>query len=262
MPTPVVTVQNWGDAVFLALSNALNMLLSAIPLVIGALVILVIGWILASIGGRVTTAALNRLGADRLFRLHGENVYGATVTTTWSPSVVSGEVVKWLIRLVFLVAAANTLGLTQVSQLLNQVILWIPNLVVAAVVLLVAPLFGRFLRGLIETGAGEMGFTNGALLGRLAEYAVLAFAVVIAINQIGIAANLVNTLFVGVVAALSLAFGLAFGLGGRGVAAELTRQWYESSQRRVGQVAETAARTQPAPTQPTMAGAPSRARPK
>ena len=106
MPTPVVTVQNWGDAVFLALSNVLNMLLSAIPLVIGALVILVIGWILASIGGRVATAALNRLGADRLFRLHGENVYGATVTTTWSPSVVSGEVVKWLIRLVFLVAAA------------------------------------------------------------------------------------------------------------------------------------------------------------
>jgi len=65
-----------------------------------------------------------------------------------------------------------------------------------------------------------------------------------------------------VVAALSLAFGLAFGLGGRGVAAELTRQWYESSQRRVSQVAETAARTQPAPAQPTMAGAPSRARPK
>jgi hypothetical protein len=262
MPTPVVTVQNWGDAVFVALTNALNMLLSAIPLVIGALVILIIGWILASIAGRLTTAALSRVGADRLFRQHGENVYGATVTATWSPSVVAGEVVKWLIRLVFLVAAANTLGLTQVSELLNQVILWIPNLVVAAVVLLVAPLLGRFLRGIIETGAGEMGFTNGALLGRLAEYAVIAFAVVIAINQIGIAANLVNTLFVGVVAALSLAFGLAFGLGGRGVAAELTRQWYESSQKRVIKAAESASRAENPAGQPTLAGAPSRARPK
>lgn len=262
MPTPVVTVQNWGDAIFVALTNALNMLLSAIPLVIGALVILIIGWILASIAGRVTTAALNRVGADRLFRQHGENVYGASVTATWSPSVVAGEVVKWLIRLVFLVAAANTLGLTQVSQLLNQVILWIPNLVVAAVVLLVAPLLGRFLRGVIETGAGELGFTNGGLLGRLAEYAVIAFAVVIAINQIGIAANLVNTLFVGVVAALSLAIGLAFGLGGRGVAAELTRQWYENSQRRVIQATETSAAGEAAAKRTTLAGAPSGARPK
>ena len=75
-----------------------------------------------------------------------------------------------------------------------------------------------------------MGFSNGALLGRIAEVAIVAFAVIIAINQIGIAANLVNILFIGVVAALALAFGLAFGLGGRDVAAQLTQSWYEQSQ--------------------------------
>jgi hypothetical protein len=146
--------------------------------------------------------------------------------------------VKWLVRLVFLVAAANLLGLTQVSVLLNQVILWLPNLAVAAVILLVAPLIGRFVRGLIQVGAGQAGFTNAALLGRLAEVAVIAFGVVIAINQIGIAANLVNILFIGVVAALSLAFGLAFGLGGRDVAGELTRDWYERGRQSAGRVRE------------------------
>src|ERR671934_132190 len=75
-----------------------------------------------------------------------------------------------------------------IGALLNQVILWIPNLIVAAVILLIAPLIGRFLRRLIEVGAGQMGFTNARLLGRLAEIAVIVFAVVIAINQIGIAA--------------------------------------------------------------------------
>jgi hypothetical protein len=242
MTGPVVTVQNWGDSIFLALTNALNMFLTAIPLVIGAIVILAIGWILASIAARVVSTALAKAGVDRLYAQHGSSVYGGAARSA-KPSSIAGEVVKWVIRLVFLIAAANTLGLTQVSLLLNQIILWIPNLIVAAVVLLVAPILGRFLRGLIQSGAGEMGFTNGPLLGRIAEIAVIAFAVVIAINQVGIAANLVDTLFIGVVGALALAFGLAFGLGGRDVAAQLTQRWYESAQATADEVGSAAKRT-------------------
>ena len=223
------TVTSWGDAVFLSLSNALNSFLAAIPLVIGALIIIVIGWIIAGALARLVTEVLARAGADRLFAEHGGQVYGAR-SREIKPSVVGGELVKWLVRLVFLVAAANVLGLTQVSELLNDVLLWIPNLIVAAIILLVAPLLARFVRGAIEVGAGQMGFTNASLLGRIAEIAIIAFAVIIAINQIGIAANLVNILFIGVVAALALAFGLAFGLGGRDVAGQLTQSWYEQSQ--------------------------------
>jgi len=160
---------------------------------------------------------------------------------------------------VFLVAAANVLGLTQVSELLNDVLLWIPNLIVAAIILLVAPLLARFVRGAIEVGAGEMGFSNAPLLGRIAEIAIIAFAVIIAINQIGIAANLVNILFIGVVAALALAFGLAFGLGGRDVAGQLTQSWYEQSQATAARVKAHQAGEQPQPrrtTESTKAPAP------
>ena len=95
-----------------------------------------------------------------------------------SQGVVASEIVKWIIRFVFLVAAANVLGMPQVSLLLNQVLLWIPNLLVAAIILLVAPLIGRFLRGLIEVGAGNMGFTNAARSsGESRRAAVVAFAV-------------------------------------------------------------------------------------
>jgi hypothetical protein len=226
---PTTPISDWGDAIFLSLSNALNAFLNAIPLVIGALLIIIIGWIIAGVLARITTEVLRRIGADRLFAEHAGRVYGER-TRSITPSVVAGELVKWLVRLVFLVAAANVLGLTQVSELLNDVLLWIPNLIVASIILLVAPLLARFVRGAIEVGAGEMGFTNASLLGRIAEIAIVAFAVVIAINQLGIAANLVNTLFIGVVAAVSLAFGLAFGLGGRDVAAQLTQRWYEQSQ--------------------------------
>jgi mechanosensitive ion channel-like protein len=225
---PTTTIEDWGDAIFLGISNALNTFLAAIPQVVGALLIILIGWIISSILARLVTAGLKRTSVDRVFADHAGPVYGKQ-TRQYEPSIVAGEVVKWIIRLVFLVAAANVLGMPQVSQLLNQVLLWIPNLIVAAIILLVAPLLGRFVRGLIEVGAGEMGFTNASLLGRLAEIAIVAFAVIIAIDQIGIAPNLVNTLFIGVVGALALAFGLAFGLGGREVAAELTQSWYAAS---------------------------------
>jgi hypothetical protein len=218
-------VTDWGDAIFLSLSNALNTFLNAIPQVIGALLIIIIGWVIAAVLARVVREVLARLGADRLFAEHGARVYGNR-SKQIQPSVVTSEIVKWIVRFIFLVAAANVLGMTQVSVLLNQVLLWIPNLLVAAVILLVAPLVARFVRGAIEVGAGEMGFSNAPLLGRIAEVAIVAFAVLVAINQIGIAADLINILFIGLVAALSVAFGLAFGLGGRDVAARITEQWY------------------------------------
>lgn len=226
---PNVEISDWGDAVFLSLTNALNSFLNALPQVIGALLILLIGWIIAGILAKVVTTLLARAKADEMFARHGSQVYGQR-SQGIKPSVVAGELVKWLVRIVFLVAAANVLGLTQISLLLNEVLLWIPNLIVAVVILLLAPVLARFVRGAIEVGAGQMGFSNAPLLGRIAEVAIVVFAVIIAINQVGIAANLVNTLFIGVVGALALAFGLAFGLGGQQVASQITQEWYRASQ--------------------------------
>jgi hypothetical protein len=232
-------VSDWGDALFLSLTNALNSFLNAIPQVIGALLIIVIGWVISNVLARLVRELLERGGADRLFGKYGGAVYG-TRSSAFQPSVVAAEVVKWIVRFIFLVAAANVLGMPQVSDLLNRVLLWIPNLLVAAVILLVAPLLARFVRGAIEVGAGQMGFTNAPLLGRVAEILIVAFAVIVAINQLGIAADLINILFIGFVAALSLAFGLAFGLGGREVAARITQDWYKGMSSATEKVLEAA----------------------
>lgn len=232
-------VTDWGDALFLSLTNALNSFLNAIPQVIGALLIIVIGWFISNVLARLVREVLERGGADRLFAKHGGEVYGSR-SSAFQPSVVASEVVKWIVRFIFLVAAANVLGMPQVSLLLNQVLLWIPNLLVAAVILLVAPLLARFVRGAIEVGAGQMGFSNARLLGRIAEIAIVAFAVLVAINQLGIAADLINILFIGIVAAVSLAFGLAFGLGGRDVAARITEDWYQGMSSATEKVLEAA----------------------
>jgi hypothetical protein len=221
-------IEDWGDAILAAVSTALTTLVNAIPAVLGALLILLVGWILSNVLAGLVERGLRAANVDGLLERHGGQVYGERATTMRASSLVA-QLVKWVIRLIFIIAAANALNLPQVSEFLNAVLLWLPNLFVAIVILLVAPIIGRFLRGLIETGAGSMGFTNAGLLGRLAEYAVIAFAVLIAIDQVGIASDLLNTLLIGVVGALALAFGLAFGLGGRDVAAEITRSWYEST---------------------------------
>ncbi len=239
MPISTQPIEDWGEAIFLALTNAVNTLLAAIPGILGAIIILIIGWLLSGVIARLVSGGLRAVGADRMFATHGADVYGQRAQSV-RPSVVGGELAKWAIRIVFLIAAANVLGMPQVSLLLNQVLLWLPNLLVAAIILLVAPLIGRFVRGLIETGAGSMGFTNAPVLGRVAEIGITAFAVLIAINQVGIAGNLVNILFIGVVGALALAFGLAFGMGGRDVAAQMTQQWYESSRSAAQRVKEKA----------------------
>jgi len=246
-------MNDFGDRLGASLSGIVTSLLDAIPDIIGFLIILAVGWIVSGIIGRIVTRVLQGVGADRLFAQHGTATYGQAAAR-FTPSRAGGEVVKWLIRLIALVAAFNMLGITQVSLLLNQVLLWIPNLIVAAVILLVAPVIARFVRGVIEVGAGQMGFTNAGLLGRMAEIAIVVFAVIVAINQIGIAANLVNTLFIGFVGALALAFGLAFGLGGREVAAQITQDWYQSMQNSADRIRSQAqqqgGQAQPGPQAP------------
>jgi len=245
-------VTDWGEALFLSLSNAFYAFIAAIPLVIAALLIILIGWIISNVLARIVREILERAGADRLFAEHSRPVYG-TRSTAIQPSIVAAEVVKWIVRVIFLIAAANVLGLTQVSVLLNNVLLWIPNLIVAALILLIAPLLARFVRGAIEVGAGQMGFSNAALLGRVAEVAIIAFAVLVAMYQLGIAADLINILLIGLVAAISLALGLAFGLGGRDVAARITQDWYEglsSATEKVIEAANAADDTTTSPTTP------------
>ena len=248
-----------GQTLVDSFADVISDLINALPAIIGAILILLVGWIVALIVGRIVRTVLDRAGADRAFEAHGREVYG-DATRRMQPSALGGTIVKWLVFLVFVIAAANFLGWPQVSGLLNSFIAWLPNLIVAIIILIAAPIVGRLVRGAVESGSAQAGLTSGRMLGRVAEIAVIAFGVVVAINQVGIASDLVNILFIGVVVALALAFGLAFGLGGREVAAQVTQGWYERSQAAAARV--QAASGQPsAPVRPPADAAASRETP-
>jgi hypothetical protein len=223
----VETVTNWGDAVMVSVTQALQNFLGFLPALVGAILILILGWIIAGLLAGLVERLLKMVGFDRAAESTGINGFIKQSGSSWTASAIVAEIVKWFIRLIAIQAAASVLGLTQISDIINAIVLWLPNLVVAIAIIVIGALIARFVAGLVRGTTGQMGFSNSEMLGNIAQYAILTFAVIAAFNQLGIAQTVVNTLFIGAVAALVLAFGLAFGFGGQQTAAKITEGWYE-----------------------------------
>lgn len=223
-----VPIADWGQALMTSLAAALALFLSAIPRIIGFLAILIIGWLIASAVAAAFAGLLRTVRFNDLARRSGFSDFVDRMGVSTDASGVIAEITKWFIRLIVLVVAFDALGLPAVSAVLQELLLWLPNLVVALVILVVGGLAANGLYRLVRASTEQAGFSNPELIGNVARVAVLGFAIIVAVNQLGIATTLVNTLFFGIVAALAIAFGLAFGLGGRETAAEVVRDWYSS----------------------------------
>jgi hypothetical protein len=232
------TVQNWGDAVMQSATVMLQNLLGFLPALIGAILILILGWIIAGLLAGLIEKGLKAVGFERAAQSTGIAGFIQNAGSGWTASKLVAEIVKWFIRLIAIQAAASILGLTQISQVINAILLWLPNLVVAIVIIVIGALIANFVAGIVRGSAAEMGFTTPNLLANITRYAIIGFAAVAAFNQLGIAPTVVNTLFIGLVATFVLAFGLAFGLGGQQTAARITNGWYEKGRETTSKVAE------------------------
>jgi hypothetical protein len=210
--------------------DAFSMILGAIPRILGFIVVVAIGWFVSTILARAVTGLLRAIRFDELARKSGLADFLTKMGTgTDSAGVVAG-LVKWLVRIVVLLVAFDVLGLPAVSDVMRQLLLWLPNLVVAIFVLFIGGIAARALGNIVRGATAESGFSNPETLANVVRTTVWAFAIVVAINQLGIATNLINTLFTGFVGALAIAMGLAFGLGGRDLASRTLENWYDQAQ--------------------------------
>jgi hypothetical protein len=219
-------INAWRAALTTSLATALSLFLGAIPRVIGFLVILIIGWLIAGALAAGVAAILRAVNFNDLAKRSGFQGFVNNMGLKTDASGFLANIVKWFVRLIVLVVAFDALGLPAVSNVLQQFLLWIPNLVVAVVVLVIAGLAANALSNLVRGATAQAGFDNPDVLANIARIAVWAFGIVLAVNQIGVAQELVNTLFMAFVGALALAAGLAFGLGGRETAAHIVDNWY------------------------------------
>jgi hypothetical protein len=223
--TPIVAVQDWGESLRASLAGALAMLLAAIPRILAFVVILLVGWLIASLLAKAVATVLRSIRFNDLAQRAGFAGFVQGMGVRRDSAGVIADLAKWFVRLIALVVAFDALGLPAVSDVLRQLLLWLPNLVVALVVLVVGGLLAEALGNLVRGATATAGFSNPDTLARVAQVAIWAFAIVVAVNQIGIASNLINILLIGVVGALALAAGLAFGLGGRDKAAQVIDSW-------------------------------------
>lgn len=220
------TITDWGAAVMTSLTAALSLFLAAIPRIVGFVVILIVGWLISGALAAGVAALLRAVRFNDLAQRSGLSGFVQNMGIRKDTAGVLADIVKWFVRLIVLVVAFDALGLPAVSQVLQQFLLWIPNLVVAVVILVIAGLAANALGDLIRGATAQAGFSNPDLLSTIARVAVWSFGIVVAVNQIGVAQTLVNTLFMGFVGALALAAGLAFGLGGRDTAGQIVDSWY------------------------------------
>jgi hypothetical protein len=224
------TVTGWGEALWVSLAGAMAGLFSALPRVLGFIVILIVGWIISGLIAGGVAALLRAVRFNDLANRAGVTGFVQNMGIRTDAAGFLGDLVRWFVRLIVLVVAFDALGLPAVSQVLQQFLLWMPNLVVALVILVIAGLGANALANLVRGATAEAGLSNPQLLATIARVAVWCFGIVVAVNQLGIAETLVNTLFMGLVGALALALGLAFGFGGRETAAEIVQSWYRQGQ--------------------------------
>jgi Conserved TM helix len=214
-------IQDWGTAIFQAFANAVNLVLTFIPRIIGFLIILIVGLIVAYFVAKAVTFLLRKVGFDRLSDRIGLSRIEQRMGVTMDPAGVLGRIVYWFILLIFLVPAADALGLPAVSNILNTLVAYLPNVFVAILVLFLGTLLATFLADIVYGAVASAKIGSPGILAGIARWAIIGFAGLIALEQLQITPALINELFGAIVLGMALAFGLAFGLGGQDAA----RRW-------------------------------------
>lgn len=210
-------VQTWLGVLEQSFQQLVSGIVTFIPNLLFAIVIFIIGWVVGSILGRVLNQVVKAIKVDQALKSAGVEDVLARAGFGLDSGKFLGGLVKWFIIIVFLVASLEVLGLTQVNIFLQQVVLlYLPQVIVAVLILLVAAVIAEIVQNVVTGAAKAAGMANSArFLGTTARWAIWVFAALAALGQLGIATAFVQTLFTGIVVALSLAFGLAFGLGGQ-----------------------------------------------
>ena len=200
-----------------------------LPALVGALVIVFAGYLLAKVLEKLTERGLRRIRLNHLLERGGVIQAVERSGTHVNPTRVLANLVFWLVMFTVILLAANALGLDSLANVVSTLVSYIPSVIAAIVIILVGIVLGGFVGGLIGASAGAV--HGGRALARVARGGVILLAIFMALQELGIATEIVTTAFAILFGAIALALALSFGLGNRELAGEITRDWYERYRR-------------------------------
>lgn len=227
------SISNWQEAFLLAASNILTNVLSYLPTILAALSVFIVGIVLAKWAKVLTVKILEKIKLSAVIKKSGVEPFLRKAEIKVKIEEIFGNIIKWLIILIFFITTVNILGLTTVSLVLNNILSYIPKVISAVLVLTVGVLLAGLVEGVVKGALAQVDLKTSRLLGKVSSYLVVIFASLTAVNELQIAQTLVNTLFIGFVGMLALGFGLAIGLGAKDLISDILRDWYENFKKEV-----------------------------
>ena len=217
-------MQDFTTSVWFAITTALNQTAAFLPNLLWALVIFVIGVVVAVVLKNALVRFLEVVNFNKILARTGFPQTLQLADPNIAIEKILGDLLKWFVIIIFLLPAVEKLGLVEFSRLLNQLLLYLPNVVVSVIIVMVGAVFAQFAHDFVLAAASGMGSNASRLLAQVASWSILVFVVLAALSQLGIAQDLVRILFTGFIAMLAIAGGLAFGLGGQTTAQEILKK--------------------------------------
>jgi len=220
-------IQDWSGILSESLGGLLEGFLDFIPKLIGAIIVFVIGWIIAVWVGKFIAEILKRLKFDKIFEKTQWEEALEKAEFKMSMSGFIGSIVKWILAVVFIGSAIKILGLNQFDGFVNGIVGWLPNLVVAAAIFVVAVIMADFAEKLIKAIIGKMNVGHVNLVGAIVKWSIWIFAAFAILAQlaVGAAGEIIQILITGFVALIVISGALAFGLGGKDIATDILQKF-------------------------------------
>lgn len=219
-----MVIESWLNVLRASIQNLWLTVAGFLPSLIGAILVFIIGLIVAAVLDKVVERLVYYLKLDSLLKRLGVESTMEKAGLSLNAGHFVGKLVYWFFVLAFLLAASDILGFFTLSNFLRDVLNYVPNILVAALILLASLVFANFLRSLLRAAVMSAGMHGAKGIGSVVWWSVFVFGFLTALVQLGVAVSIINTLITGLIAMLALAGGLAFGLGGKDWAMGLLRQ--------------------------------------
>lgn len=216
-------VQDWADITVQALQSLWQGFLTFIPVLLGVIIIFVIGWFFAGLIGKIVTEVLKRLKFNQIFQRGSWKAAMEKAEIKVDAAGFVGAIVKWVLVIAVLQVVVGILGWTDFAVLLGKVIDYLPNVIVAALIFVVAVVVADILQKVVVAAAESVNFTSTRFAGAIVKWAIWIFAILAILRQLVIVPELVETLFSAIVYGVVAVFVIAFGLGGRDMAGEMLK---------------------------------------
>jgi len=216
-----MTIATWSDVLSLSFTNLWLGVIGFVPSLIIAIIVVLLGWGIGVLLGRVISQIIKAIKVDEALRRAGVEDFLNKGGLGLNSGAFLGGLVRWFVILVFLIAAFDILHLSQVTTFLLAILNYLPQVIVAVLILIAAGLIADAMKKLVLSSAMSAEVASAGFLATVTKWVIWVFAILVALSQLGIATGFVQTIFTGLVVALSLGLGLAFGLGGQEAASKV-----------------------------------------